>query len=410
MPTSQTTDKGVPSVTLTSNLFYPHIGGVENSLFYLAKAYKEMGYAPIVLTSDIPKSTEPRLPLTGDFDGIPVKRYAAGSRGLVPAVVRSIVEAYKLYRGHRNDNNNDFTVCRYHYNQLIASFAGVTPTVFLVPGVIKFQNAPKFQQQVGIKYRLRWHYHHLMQKWALKRADYVAVFSNNMAEQLRQIGFNGPIHMTKPGVDLKRFSPLSSSEKRSLRQQQGLAKISGSHVFICVGRCVGVKGFHLVIEALHLLPPTTELWIVGDGTDRAKLEAMVEDFGLTQRITFFGAVHDAERLYQLADTFVHSSLYEPLGQTVLEALASGLPIIAFEPNAKAGVNTASRDLLDDEHCTFISEPQAPALAKGMKQSLLTPESEYNTQSARNRDYAEKRFSWLTLANDLKAIAHNKNNV
>ncbi len=403
MPISQASNKSVLSVTLTSNLFYPHIGGVENSLFYLAKAYEKMGYVPLVLSSDIPRPMEPRLPLNDDLSGIQVKRYAAGGKGLLPAVIRSFFEAYKLYREYRGEKT-DFTICRYHYNQLIASFAGVSPTVFLVPGVIKFQNAPKFQQNVGLKYRLRWYYHHLMQKWALKRADHVAVFSENMASQLRQIGFKGPIHMTKPGVDLERFSPLSCAEKRERRTQHGLSKTTQSHVFICVGRCVGVKGFHLVIEALKLLPPHAELWIVGDGNDKENLEALVDKLELTDRITFFGAVHDAERLYQMADTFVHSSLYEPLGQTVLEALASGLAMVAFEPNTATGVNTASRDLLDDEHCVFVATPSASALANGMQECLSRDAVEYDQQATHNRRYAEQRFSWHALAEDLKAIA------
>lgn len=403
MPTSQVSKKCVPSVTLTSNLFFPHIGGVENSLFYLAKAYKEMGSNPIILTSDIPRAGEPRLPLDDNFYEIPIRRYAAGGIGILPGVLRSFIEAFRLYRRNRNENPNSFTVCRYHYNQLVASLAGVSPTIFLVPGVIKFQNAPKFQQNAGIKYRLRWYYHHLMQKWALQRANHVAVFSDNMAEQLRQIGFKGPIHMTKPGVDLDRFSPITQAEKRVLRYEQGLSSTEQSHVFLCVGRCVGVKGFHLVIEALRSLPLTAELWIVGDGTDKPKLEQLAEDLDLSPRITFFGAVHDTERLYQLADTFVHSSLYEPLGQTVLEALASGLAIVALEPNKATGVNTASRDLLNDEHCVFVAEPSASSLANGMQQCLARGAVEYDRQADRNRRYAEQRFSWQSLAKDLQEI-------
>lgn len=201
-------DGNKTSVILTSNLFSPHIGGVENSLLYLAKAYQEMGYAPRILTSNIPRAGQPPLAVSEVVNGVPVERYEAQSKGFMPAVLRSFRNALALYRSYSNQSAETLYVCRYHYNQLLASIAGARPTVYLVPGVIKFQNAPKYQQSAGLRYRLRWHYHHLMQLAALKRATHVAVFSENMAEQLRQIGYPGTIHLTKPGVDLDRFKPV----------------------------------------------------------------------------------------------------------------------------------------------------------------------------------------------------------
>jgi glycosyltransferase involved in cell wall biosynthesis len=404
MPNTPLSNPSVPQVTLTSNLFFPHIGGVENSLLYLAKAYAELGYRATVLSSDIPRAGQPRLPTHDTVKGVQVERYQTGRSGLLPSVLRSFVSAFKLYRQQRIQQSDSFMVCRYHYNQLLASLAGVRPTVYLVPGVIKFQNAPKFQHRVTLKYRLRWHYHHLLQKWALQRATHVAVFSENMAEQVRQIGYSGPIHMTKPGVDLQRFAPLTRAEKMQLREQQELAKVTDSHVFLCVGRCVGVKGFHLAVEAMSSLPANAELWIIGDGTEKQSLEQLAERLGVAERVSFFGAVHDTERFYALADTFVHTSLYEPLGQTVLEALASGLAMVALEPNKAAGVNTASRDLMADEHCRFVAEANAEALAEQMQQCIELSATAYAEQSRLNRQYAEQKFSWLTLAKDLKAIA------
>lgn len=407
MSQSTAVDEKKNSVILTSNLFSPHIGGVENSLLYLAKAYQEMGYEPRILTSNIPRAGQAPLALSESVNGTAVERYEAQGKGMAPTVIRSFNNALKLYRRHSETNNARLFVCRYHYNQLIASLAGAKPTVYLVPGVIKFQNAPKYQQSAGLRYRLRWYYHHFMQLAALKRATHVAVFSKNMAAQLRQIGFKGTIHLTKPGVDLERFKPLPSEEKRERRIDLGLTANPDAHVFLCVGRCVGVKGFHLAIDALATGPENGELWIVGDGADMAELKEQSRKLQLEHRIKFIGATQTTETYYSLADTFVHSSLYEPLGQTVLEALASGLPIIAFEADDATGVNTASRDLMNDSHCVFVAEPAPVSLAKAMGDMAALDQVSYESRSALNRKHAEATFSWQKLAQDLLAIANVK---
>ncbi|RUO62610.1 glycosyltransferase family 4 protein [Pseudidiomarina insulisalsae] len=391
-------------VALTSNLFFPHIGGVENSLLYLAKAYEELGYQPEVLTSDIPSGNQTALDAQERVRGVDVSRYEARGKGLMPSVVRSAYNAFKLYRNYHKKHPGAFMVCRYHYNQLLASLAGVQPTVYLVPGVIKFQNAPKYQQSAGIKYRLRWYYHHLLQLAALKRASHVAVFSHNMVEQLRQLGFKRDIHLTKPGVDLERFSPVDPAEKRRQRVAQGLSRNAEHHVFLCVGRCVGVKGFHLAIAALAEGPADAELWILGDGVDMPILKSLASRLQVSERVKFIGATSETERYYRLADTYILSSLYEPLGQTVLEALASGLPIIAFEPGKASGVNTASRDLMTDAHCTFVKHPDPQPLARAMEHHAAMSAQNYIACATANRQHAEQTFSWRKLAEDLKAIA------
>ena len=73
--------------------------------------------------------------------------------------------------------------------------------------------------------------------------------------------------------------------------------------------------------------PTTRLLIVGDGSERDTLIRMVHAFGIKPHVVFKGWKDDLRDDYQFADCYLLTSNYEGYGRTVIEALASGLPVI-----------------------------------------------------------------------------------
>ena len=108
-----------------------------------------------------------------------------------------------------------------------------------------------------------------------------------------------------------------------------------------------------------------ELLLVGDGSDRARLESRARELGVKATFTGFVDHDEVPRHYAAADIVCHPSLYEPLGNVVLEAMASGKPIVAarsgglgevFEPGTGAlvepgdveGIREALRGLVEDE--------------------------------------------------------------
>lgn len=128
------------------------------------------------------------------------------------------------------------------------------------------------------------------------------------------------------GVDLKSFSP----ERRShiLRAAYG---IEGSVVFLHVGRLAAEKGVDRIVRAFQrardLLPAgAARLLIAGSGPEESRLRALAGP-----DVLFLGVLdrkRDLPRLYASSDVFLFSSLTETLGLVVLEAMASGLPVIA----------------------------------------------------------------------------------
>jgi glycosyltransferase involved in cell wall biosynthesis len=99
-----------------------------------------------------------------------------------------------------------------------------------------------------------------------------------------------------------------------------------------VGRLSAEKGHRTLLRAVSLLP-TDRPWrlaIVGDGPDRAALEDFARQHGLSERVTFIGRVADPFVWMRKASVAVCSSIYEGLGNAIIEALACGTPVVSTD--------------------------------------------------------------------------------
>jgi glycosyltransferase involved in cell wall biosynthesis len=113
----------------------------------------------------------------------------------------------------------------------------------------------------------------------------------------------------------------------ALRAELGI--VPGDYVVGSVARLEPVKGLADLIVAFDAARlPASRLLIVGDGSQRAMLGELAASLGLGQRVIFAGFRHDVRDLYFLFDLFVLNSTDEPYGLAVLEAAASGVPVIA----------------------------------------------------------------------------------
>ena len=106
----------------------------------------------------------------------------------------------------------------------------------------------------------------------------------------------------------------------------------GPHV-VGVGRLAHVKGYDRLIEAFALLVTggiPADLWLVGDGPDRAALEARAAELGVAERVHFAGFQPEPYSWMRFAAAFAQSSRREGLPVAVLEAAAGGARLVAFD--------------------------------------------------------------------------------
>lgn len=156
-----------------------------------------------------------------------------------------------------------------------------------------------------------------------RRAQATLVPTGQLAGELNDLGVHD-VRVLRRAVDTLRFHPDRRDE--SLRAAWGASP--DAPVMLSVGRVAPEKNLHVVIEAYRALlrrVPGARCVIVGDGPGRAALEAANPD------IVFAGTRRgdDLAAYYASADLFVFPSLTETFGNVVLEAMSSGIPVVAY---------------------------------------------------------------------------------
>jgi UDP-glucose:(heptosyl)LPS alpha-1,3-glucosyltransferase len=133
-------------------------------------------------------------------------------------------------------------------------------------------------------------------------------------------------------VDSDVFTPALREHRSAMRQHHGIA--ADGLVFLLVGSGYERKGVIAAIDALALLPPHVHLVIVGRESKLRRYVRHARDRTVLSRVTFAGPQQDPKPYYGAADAFVLPTLYDPLPNAALEAMACSLPIVT---STKSGV-------------------------------------------------------------------------
>jgi glycosyltransferase involved in cell wall biosynthesis len=139
------------------------------------------------------------------------------------------------------------------------------------------------------------------------------------------------LRLFRNGVDTGRYTPPLYNEKINAKTALGL---DNSQLFLFVGRLSPEKRVKEFLEAWAELfseggePPKARLLVVGDGPERRALERAVADLGLVRSVTLAGRKDDLLPYYRAADVFILPSISEGLSNSMLEAMACGVAVLA----------------------------------------------------------------------------------
>lgn len=134
----------------------------------------------------------------------------------------------------------------------------------------------------------------------------------------------GKLEVVYNGVDLQRFSPVGAEVKQDLRLQLTLP--STARIALFAGSGFERKGLKVALSALAKLNDW-HFVIVGKDRKLAIYTKYAEQLGMGGRVHFVGVQKDMPSWYRAADVLIHPAWYEPFGNVVLEAMASGIPVI-----------------------------------------------------------------------------------
>lgn len=210
-------------------------------------------------------------------------------------------------------------------------------------------------------------YQSRMQRLAWKRVDHVLSVSSRLAERMAA-GTGYPldrITVIRNGVDLERFHAV---DRVAARSALGLPR--DTLVVGTAGRLVPVKDQANLLEAFARLRASGLAFtgvMAGDGPLRADLEGRALALGLGSRVRFLGHRPDIEVVFGGLDVFVLPSKSEGLSNTILEAMASSLPVVATRVGG-------ADELIEDGRTGLIVEPESPAaLAAAIQQLAGDPD-------------------------------------
>ena len=194
------------------------------------------------------------------------------------------------------------------------------------------------------------------------------------------------------GVDLDRFRPAAdSSERDAIRQKFGVPASAPLVVF--VGNGFARKGLGFLIEAWPLVAGGAFLLVAGADRQADKFARQTRALNVGARVVFVGTQPNVEAILRAADSFAMPSLFEPFGNVVMEAMASGLPAMTSAFSGVAEVIPSSMRGFRVENPDDVGEV---ALRLG---ALFDASTAVGREA---RETAEK-FTWTRYAKELNAL-------
>ena len=300
-----------------------------------------------------------------EADGVPVHRI--DKRGAIdPAFV---LRLQRFLRAGRFDVVHAFSITAELWVRLVLPF---------VPG-LRLVSSVRGLGLAGPD----WHWR--AKRWIVQGSS--AVISNTRAgAELVAQRCAVPVH----GIDIVpnglELPPLpAAADREAARRELGLPH--DDTLLLFVGRLVPEKNLPLLIDAVSRMSPSLRprVWLAGEGPERGRVEAEIARHGLGEVVGLLGERSDIRRLMHAADLLVLPSREEGLSNVLLEAMASGLPVIA---TAVGG----SPELIDDRVTgRLLPSEDAAALAATIA-ALADDAEERRRLATAARAQAEARFT------------------
>ena len=241
-----------------------------------------------------------------------------------------------------------------------------------------------------------------------KKADYIQAISNYLADFAKRMGASCPIEVVPNGVSIeevksqKPASPAGGSKVKSTEELKSKLGIRPDEkVVITVSRLVPKNGIKDLIEAMSNVKCQTsnvKLLIAGSGSLKKELKQKVKNLGLQNKVLFLDEVlpGDVPKYLAVADIFVRPSLTEGLGNSFLEAMAAGLPIIG------TSVGGIPDFLKEGETGLFCKVNDPKDLAKKLE-LLLTDQALYQKLKESGFKLVEEFYNWTIISNKMDRI-------
>lgn len=314
-------------IGIFTDCYYPQVNGVVTSVLILEEELRKLGHEVTIVTVKVPNHIDSSKHIVR-ISSIPFSKWNEFRLGL--PMVASAFKKIKALNLDLIHTHTEFSIGL--FGRFVAKHLDI-PVVHtyhtMYEDYTHYISNFKYTKQVAKKIIIK------TSKQYVKKYDGIIAPSDKTRFALRRYGVTNNIFVVPTGINLDQFKqlPKSSAELDSIYEKYQLKK-EDYHI-LSLGRLSEEKSVNLIIEQLPevlKVIPSAKLLIVGDGPYREKLEELTAQLSLQKNIVFIGRVpyEHVNLFYSIANVFISASKTETQGLTILEAMASGLPVIAYD--------------------------------------------------------------------------------
>ena len=365
-------------VLMISPQFRPLVGGYERAAERLSAALAEAGLRVVVIT----ERRDPAWPAMECIDGYEVRRLSCSYRRHRHAVTSLVSFGSFLLRYGR-----EFDVWHVHLYGYHAALAVALGKLMHRPVVLKLTNSAA----QGISRALGCGIAGSILRFLHRRVGACIATSDETREEAIHFGIPlDHIHLIPNGLDSGQFVPAAPEERAAARSALGL---DCERLVLYVGRLSAEKNPLALLDAWAAVDPKARegalLALVGGGPDEDQVHARARTPNVAGSVHLAGERSDVATWYRAADLQVISSNNEGLSNTMIEALASGLPVISTRVSG-------SSVLVESPAAGLVVDVGNVGELAGAMEALLKDESKRMRFGENARLTFETRFSLGTL--------------
>lgn len=331
------------NIVIATDTYFPYISGISTSTRSIAEYMANHGHrvtviAPKPFRDTVSTEAEKGFSVMRVW-GFPDPFYPGRNMTLfpfiLPAVDRAIFKDTDLVHIQEplNVGIAAYTIARKKHIPIIAA-------LHASPGQVA--HALSFLPSPFV----HWAFTRYIRAWC-NRCDEVMTPTRTSAAALRDMGVVRPVRVVSNGVDTKKYVP--GGNKRSIRKTFGLPE--DAVLFLVLGRLDRDKSLDDIMYALADTQPRVHVVMAGEGPEKERLVALTQSLAIGHRVHWLGKLAEDAMVAacQCSDGFIIASLDETQSIVTLQAIASGLPVVA----ARAG---ALPELVEDGKSGFLVPP------------------------------------------------------
>ena len=237
---------------------------------------------------------------------------------------------------------------------------------------------------------------------AFTSADVMQTISTFLGKWGRARGFKGQLEVVPNAVHAVHFAHEYPVGEIAAVARDELHKKSGDILLVTTSRLVPKNGIDDVIRALPLLSEKIRFVVFGTGPDEMMLKGLAKGKGVESRVDFRGQIGHAEMplLLQACDIFIRPSRSEGMGNSFVEAMAAGLPVIATQEGGLSDFLFDANRNPDKQTTGWAVDKNSPEqIAEAVKDIIANPEK-VATVVATAKKMAFEKYDWDIIARDM----------